>query len=253
MCAALLPNILRMRTNKYGAYVPELINEQAQDWGQLSLTVCPFADNDNNEDVLAERLFAHQQGIKHRPETGYYLKCLVGHVSDEQDRLAATSGGIITWLAKQMLESGDIQAVACVGKSRNDENLFEFELISNSEELERCKKSRYYPVEVSGIIDKIKKIEGKVLFIGLPCFIKALRLATSYDSLLNSKIVCTIGLFCGHLKTKNYAAYLARCCGVHEQNIETVNFRKKIPDKPANSYAFEVFTRNGGRDNQREI
>lgn len=253
ICAGVLPEVLRMYTNKYGAYLPELIKETNEDWGQLSLKVCPFADNRDNEDTISERLFSQQQGINHRSETGYYLQCFVGHVSDEQTRLEATSGGIITWLAGEVLSSGKVDAVACVGQCDDGENLFEYQLITDSTELYKCRKSRYYSVEASMIIREIRKTDSKILFIGLPCFVKAMRLAMKADPVIGDRIAYTIGLFCGHLKSKHYSAYLARCCGVSEREIKTVNFRKKVLGKPANKYAFEVLIRDDVGKEHRQI
>lgn len=253
MCAGVLPKVLRMHTDKYGAYLPELIKQTVEDWGQLSLQVCPFWDNEDNEDSIASRLFSYQEGIKHRSETGYYLRCFTGHVNNQQDRLEASSGGIITWLASEMLSVGRVDAVACVAQSNRGENLFEYQLITNSAHIAKCKKSQYYPVEVSGVIEKIKNIDGKILFIGLPCFVKAMRLAMKAETKLKDRIKYTIGLFCGHLKSKHYCAYLSRCCGVHEKNIKTVNFRKKIPGSPANSYAFEVIAQHEAKECREQI
>lgn len=253
MCAGMLPKVLRMRTDKYGAYLPELIEEAGEDWGELSLNVCPFADNEDNEDTIAARLFGRQERVRHRPETGYYLQCATGYVNNEEARLASTSGGIIVWLAGEMLSSGKVGSVALVGPGADGENLFEYQLIRNRADLYKCRKSRYYPVEISGIIGKIKETNEKVLFIGLPCFIKAMRLAMKVDYVLKERIAYTIGLFCGHLKTRHYAAYLSRCCGVRERDIKTVDFRKKVPGRPANKYAFEVFIQNGGKEEHKQI
>ncbi len=252
-CAGVLPEVLRMHTDKYGAYLPVLIKETDEDWGRLSLRVCPFADNEDNEDTIAARLFGQQEGVKHRSETGYYLQCFTGHVTDEDARLASTSGGIISWLAGEMLSSGKVDAVACVGQCDDGENLFEYQLIADSTELYKCRKSRYYPVEASRIIREIRKTDSKILFIGLPCFVKAMRLAMKADPVIGDRIAYTIGLFCGHLKSKHYSAYLARCCGVSEREIKTVNFRKKVLGKPANKYAFEVLIRNDGKEEHRQI
>jgi coenzyme F420-reducing hydrogenase beta subunit len=253
MCAGIFPKVLRMYTDKYGAYLPELAGEVSEDWGKLSLKVCPFADNQENEDTLAAELFSHQKGIKHRSETGYYLKCFTGHVTNQEERLASTSGGIITWLAGEMLRSGKVDGVACVGQNNDEENLFEFQLITDSANLSKCRKARYYPVEVSGIIRKIKEADRRILFIGLPCFLKALRFAMKIDHVLKERIVYTIGLFCGHLKTKRYTAYLAKSCGVNEKEIKMVNFRKKVSGRPASKYAFEVFTWKDGTENYQQI
>lgn len=240
ICAGLLPNVLCIKEDKYGTYLPELVGNPINDWEELSLAVCPFSGCNENEDKISQELFGYQEKIRHHNVTGYYLECFSGFVTDENKRIHSTSGGIISFLAEKMLSSGQVDAIACVGKSDNNESLFTYQLIKNVSELNQCRKSRYYPVQFSSVIRKIKESDLRVLFIGLPCFIKAIRLAQKVDPTLNKRIVYTAGLFCGHLKSKHYSAYLARNCGVHESKITSVDFRKKIPGMPANRYAFEV-------------
>jgi coenzyme F420-reducing hydrogenase beta subunit len=73
------------------------------------------------------------------------------------------------------------------------------------------------------------------------------------DEELRGLIVATIGLFCGHLKSKHYLTYLARTCGVDEATMVTADFRKKIPGVPANQYVFEATYRDGDSCKQRHV
>jgi len=150
------------------------------------------------------------------------------------------------------MAAGIVDAAVCVTRSERPDRLFDFRLIRNLEEVVLCKKSRYYPVEVSHVIPQIKKFSGKVAFIGLPCFVKGMHYAMGADPTLRERIAYLIGLFCGHLKTRQYAAYLSRCCGVHERDVITVDFRKKVPGQPAGDYAFEVIAKVKGREVRRE-
>lgn len=254
MCAGMLPDVLRMRVDKYGAYLPEIIQgEPEPGWQALTLRLCPFGDRDQNEDTIAAELFAHQDGIQHRSETGYFLECFAGHVMNKRQRLDSTSGGLITWLVQDMLATGAVDAAVCVGRSDTPDSLFKYQIIRSPQDLERCRKSRYYPVEVSEVIPRIRASQDKVVVVGLPCFLKALRYAMMEDEVLKQRVVCTIGLFCGHLKTRHYAAYLARCCGVAQDQIVTVDFRKKVAGRPAGRYAFEVLAKEQGGQVVRHV
>jgi coenzyme F420 hydrogenase subunit beta len=247
MCAGMFPEAIEMYTNSYGVYLPQAADRSGEACGPKSLKVCPFADNGENEDTISGRLFGQQEEIKYRSGVGYFIKCFVGCVKDEQARIASTSGGLITYLASQLLSSGQVDAVACVGASENKESLFQYQLMTTEEQVRRCSKSRYYPVEISQVIKKIRETEARVLFVGLPCFVKAVRIASILDNTIKRRIKYAIGLFCGHLKSRHYCEYLARCCGVNGRDIKTVDFRKKVAGKPANDYAFEVVTRAGDR------
>jgi coenzyme F420 hydrogenase subunit beta len=254
MCAALLPESLHMVVDRYGAYVPGLVDSEARvGWEQKSLAVCPFGGREENEDTIAAELFAHQERIQHRSETGYFLECFAGYVADEAYRLASTSGGLITWLIGSLLKSGWVDAAVCVGPSDTPDKLFDYRIIKYPAELQCCKKSRYYPVEVSDVIPRIKALEDKVVFVGLPCFLKALRYAMMEDTVLRERVVCTIGLFCGHLKTRHYAAYLCRCCGANENDVITVDFRKKVRGTQAGLYAFEATVLENGKQKTHQI
>ena len=246
-CAGVCPEkCLEMKFNKYGEYKPVLVGDCNN--SGLCTKVCPFMNGNPNEDDIAGKKFADYKDIKHTSETGYYLQCMAGHVVDERQWLDATSGGIITWLAKQLLVEKRISAVACVRAVDSETKLFDYCLITEPDDLEKCKKSRYYPVEFSKVIRDIKSLNEKVLFIGLPCFIKAIHLARQNDPELSNCIEYTMGLFCGHLKSRYYAEYLSRSCGVNEKDISTVNFRKKVPGSSAGDYSFEVTTRDFMKD-----
>jgi len=254
VCAGLLPRSLRMVTDPLGMVQPEALGDPAdEDWARRSLQVCPFSGQGPNEDALAGELYADLPGIRHRSETGYYLDAWSAHVTDEAQRIASTSGGIITWLAGELLRTGAAQAVACVGPVEAPDRLFDYQLIRDPAGLARCRKSRYYPVELSRVLPAVRELDGRAAVIGLPCFLTALRRAMRLDPVLRAKIGATIGLFCGHLKSKRYVAYLARHCGVDERGIVAADFRKKNPGREASDYSFQVTTRQEGRLATREI
>ena len=121
--------------------------------------------------------------------------------------------------------SGDELASAMESLSP-DERLAFYEIAGEDADL--CKKliplanlvTKVAMQDVSAeIAEEYRAFEGKMLFIALPCFLKALHLAMKVGEELRSRIGHTIGLVCGHLKTKKYAAYLARHCGVDESQI----------------------------------
>lgn len=239
MCAAVQPDALEMHTNRFGEYNPRPTGKNSG-WEPVSLEVCPFSGEGENEDLIGQALFSTIEGIMHRPETGFFLRNYAAHITDETKRLSSTSGGLITWLAQRLLKTNEVDLVACVGPSEGTDRLFAYQLFDSPEQLEKCRKSRYYPCELSEIIPMIKASQKRVLFIGLPCFTKALHLAMKRDPELRARVTHTIGLVCGHLKTKKYAEYLARNIELPSNNIKTVDFRKKIPGNSANKYAFEA-------------
>ena len=241
-CAGFVESSLTMTKTHLGSYAPNIISDLTASQYNTINSVCPFAENPN-ESELAHMAFGSEDNIKHSDEIGYYIQSLAGWVSDDNERLSSTSGGIITWLSKTLLNTNAVQAVACVAPSYSDSGpKFKYKLITNPKDLSECRKSRYYPVEVSNILPEIRRFNGSVLFIGLPCFSKAMRLAMRSDPVLKEKIKYIIGLFCGHLKTEYFSEYLIRSVGIVDTPVISIDFRKKTPGHKANDYSFEAAT-----------
>ncbi len=239
-CAGFIESSLTMTRTTLGSYAPNLISDLSTSQYNTVVSICPFANN-LNETELARMAFGSENNIKHNEAVGYYIQSLAGWVSDEEERLSSTSGGIITWLSKTLLNTNTVQAVACVAPSYADSGpKFKYKLITNAKDLDECRKSRYYPVEVSNILPVIRSFNGSVLFIGLPCFSKAMRLAMHSDPVLREKVKYIIGLFCGHLKTEYFSEYLIRSVGIVDTPVISMDFRKKTPGNKANDYSFEA-------------
>ncbi|MBC8924073.1 Coenzyme F420 hydrogenase/dehydrogenase, beta subunit C-terminal domain, partial [Escherichia coli] len=74
-------------------------------------------------------------------------------------------------------------------------------------------------------INKINQSDKKYLFIGIPCFVKSIRLAQKEGMVQNIKFV--ISLLCGHMKSKDFATSLAWQIGVKPDDLGSVDFRVK--------------------------
>ncbi|MCC7555724.1 MAG: Coenzyme F420 hydrogenase/dehydrogenase, beta subunit C-terminal domain [Methanoculleus marisnigri] len=244
LCAALCPQgILAMQWNCYGEYNPVEVNPCTTECG-LCLKVCPFADSGENEDIIAERLYGAVPGIQHLSETGYYLAAYVGY--SERHRPTSASGGMATWLLETLLAEGIVDHVICVAPTGDPERLFTFRVFDTAEEVRTGAGSAYYPVEMSEVIRQILEVPGRYAATGLPCFIKAIRLAQQRNKKLRERIVVTVGLVCGQLKSRQFTEYIAARAGV-QGDVVGVRYRGKSPDHPASNYHY-VFTAADGKE-----
>ncbi len=211
----------------------------------LSCASCPFNDEAPDEDAIAAQLFAAVEGVDHSDELGYYTSCSAGYVTSEQQRALSTSGGITTWLVGELLRRGSVDRAICVTPSERTGVLFEYSILASADEVSTAKKARYYPAEVSEVLRAVLETDLRYAFVGLPCTVKAVRLAALQDDRLRDRIVYSIAIFCGHLKTPQYADYLSREVGLSEDDVETVDFRGKTPVPPAQNYEFLGITNDG--------
>lgn len=208
-------------------------------------SACPFASS-INEDVLGAELFSKQAGVHHDQYLGYWLNAYVGYVSADGWRSRGSSGGMVSWLASKMLEDGLVDAVIHVKDGPDPEHMYTYQVSHNVDELKTGAKSKYYPIEMSEVLSYARDHDGKYLFIGIPCFVKAIRLLRRQDEVLNKRIRYCIGLVCGHLKSDFFAKSEAWESGVPLDDIARVDFRHKTPGGPASDYAVEVRRTDGG-------
>ena len=81
--------------------------------------------------------------------------------------------------------------------------LFQYSISRCAEEVAEGAKSRYYPVEMSQVMDEVRRQHGRYVFVGLPCFVKAIRRLCMVDDVIAKRIVYCVGLVCGHLKSRD--------------------------------------------------
>lgn len=244
LCAAICPQgNLAMTWNRFGEYNASEIKPCATDCG-LCQKVCPFGGLEEDESTIGERLYGAVPGIQHRSETGYYLAAYVGH--SEKHRPTSASGGVATWLLEELLSNSIVDHVICVAPTGDPERLFEFKVFSTPNEVRTGAGSAYYPIEMSAAIREVLETPGRYAIVGLPCFIKAVRLAQRSSAKLRERIVVTIGLVCGQLKSKRFTDYIASLAGVRGTVIG-VRYRGKEQDQPASNFHF-TFTTEGGEE-----
>jgi len=228
--------------NEYGEYVALIKTPDDIDMlNDYSISkVCAMSDNSSNEDVISKELFSKTRGIKHHPIIGYYTDLYAGHVAEGDFRKNGSSGGMATWILKELLSRSLIDGVIHIKESKKKGILFEYGISRSIKEVCSGAKSRYYPAELSNVLNTIKKHPGKYAITGIPSIIMEVRLLSKQDKIIRDSIKYTIGLVCGHQKSTKYAECLAWQCGIEPGNLKYIDFRKKIAGKPAYFYATEM-------------
>lgn len=242
VCAGFDDSPLEMKLDKYGKYRPFIKSENYSENLQTNVAlICPFSSESKNETKIGRGLF-EREGIKFNEYTGFFLKNYAGYVKESDYRLKGSSGGMGNWIAAQLLKSDLVDGIIHVKESNKFEGdiLFEYQISYDIDELSSGAKSKYYPVELSKVINLVKKNEGRYALIGIPCFIKSIRLLASNDKIINNRIKYFIGLVCGHLKSDMFARSIAWQMGIEPNNLKGIDFRKKLRNRAANDYGVEV-------------
>ncbi|KJH71447.1 coenzyme F420 hydrogenase [Aliterella atlantica CENA595] len=248
-CASVRDSPINITLDKYGRLGASLDPSNGSKTSNASvLAVCPFSGVSDNEDRIGQELFSENCQYHHK--IGYYLANYAGFVSEKDFRQHGSSGGMGTWIINELFNQDLIDAVIHVHgqkPSATDPMLFRFQISDSVDKIRAGAKSRYYPIEMSEVLDLVRKRPGRYAIVGVPCFIKAVRLLAKHDPIIGESIRFCIGLVCGHLKTTRFADMFAWQCGVKPGHLLAINFRKKIPNQDANRYGIEVVS---NQDNQ---
>jgi coenzyme F420-reducing hydrogenase beta subunit len=248
-CGACLGNAkdARMDLDRYGQFRPRWGAGRSRERREDVSRICPFSPSARNEDDLAAIHFATASHFNDL--IGCYEAAFVGYVAEDGYRSRGSSGGLVSWFAAELMRRGMIDGVAHViandEADRPGELLFQYRISRNPAGVREGAKSRYYPVELSEVLREIIAVSGRYAVVGIPCFIKAVRLRCAEDPILAKRIAYTLGLFCGHMKSTRMAESFAWQMGTSIEDVDALDYRVKSPDKPANWYRAQIKLRDG--------
>ncbi|MCA1031326.1 Coenzyme F420 hydrogenase/dehydrogenase, beta subunit C-terminal domain [Bacillus timonensis] len=251
ICASVEGSPLKMGLDDNGKYIPTINTDQNNNINDVDvLSTCPFSNNSKNESEISTQLYSRIKGIKYNENIGYYIKSYAGYVKEGDFREKGSSGGMGTWIATQLLKKNLVDGIIHVKEAgKNQENiLFNYSISNSIQELTKGAKSKYYPIEMSEVIDFIRKNKGKYALIGIPCFIKSLRLLADNDKVVNERIIFTIGLVCGHLKTDMFAKSMAWQMGIKPKQLVGIDFRMKLEGENASNYGVKAIGVDEGKE-----
>lgn len=243
--------LVRMDFDNFGHLKPYGPAEWYEKTSSEIVSTCPFSPESVNEDELAKELFPNptQKNIS----TGHFQNAYVGYVDQAELRANGSSGGMTTWVATELLRNDLIDGVVHVVPSEmpdEDGNFFHFSISRTAEQISQGAKSRYYPTELSNVLQIIKKEPGRYAVVGVPCFIKAIQLLRRQDEVFRDRIRFTLGLFCGHVKSSRLVESFAVQMKVSLPDVAKVEFRHKFPDRAAYWYNARLTLKDGSVANK---
>lgn len=225
-----------MSWNDNGFLVPNF--DSVTEIKRNSLSVCPFnpipEKEVRTEDELAETYL--KDGTKYYPKLGRLINTYVGY--SKKFRQSSSSGGLGTYVIKKLLDSQEVDCVFVVSEGMDNLNAYQYQILDNSSDITKSSKTRYYPVSMAEVFKKLQSIKGPVAIVGIPCFIKAIRLHQYYNPDVASKIRFLVGIVCGGMKSRFFTEYLVEKSGVESRNFSKPEFRVKDLQSSALDYSF---------------
>lgn len=243
-CSYKFPQEIKIQMNELGMYKAQLVSKRSTIPNINS--ICPFSGKSQNEWEIGESLFSKSKDILFNKVIGYYHNLYAGHVKVGSYREKGSSGGMVSWLLDELIDRSLIDGVIHVSATNSTNKLFEYSLSFSKEEIRKKSKSRYYPIDFSKILYEVtnKYPNYRFAFVGVPCFIKAIRLLQKEDLSIKEQIPYTIGLVCGHLKSTAFAQSFAWQSNIDPFKIKAIDFRHTEGNHLANQY----FVKTEGED-----
>ncbi|WP_400997766.1 Coenzyme F420 hydrogenase/dehydrogenase, beta subunit C-terminal domain [Agromyces sp. GXQ0307] len=240
-CSVRTSGAIPVTIGRHGVYEARLGDAIAPDALRAASRVCPFSDEARNEDALTRERFPD---LPKDDRIGAHLEVLAGRRTSEQEIIGSSSGGLTSLLLEELLRAGLVDGVLHVGRSAGDPR-FSYTVSTSPEEIEQNRKSMYSATTLADVVADIRGDGRTYAVVGVPCFIKALRLLASELPDLDAQFGVYVGLVCGHLKSTFFAESLAWQAGVPPTELEGIDFRVKNPGRYAWDYDYDAVDADG--------
>ena len=190
----------------------------------------PVKNQDEQKGECRTRL----AGLKKFPDIDYpekymkdFLECRRGYAADPEIRKNAASGGVVTALLCSLLKSGDIDgAFVCKTKFEDGELTYETMIATDEETIKSCSSSIYMSMPLLKDLEKIRRFDGRVAVVLVPCLMRSLNAILKKDKALSDRIVLKLGLFCSGNHKKEATLMSLRKAGVSLEAAERLYFRR---------------------------
>ncbi|WP_302149715.1 Coenzyme F420 hydrogenase/dehydrogenase, beta subunit C-terminal domain [Bacteroides caecimuris] len=201
--------------NPLGQYVPSVDYDKCIEC-KLCEKRCP---------IYSASIPQKHDGIQYNPITGEYISCYKGY--DEKFRPTSASGGFLTAVLYNLLDTKSVDNVVCVINNHTESSFYQYDIVSEKDDLLKNSRSAYYPMEISSVLRYIRDNEGKYAIVVLPCQAKAIREIQRTDYILRERIMFLLGLVCGGMPGKDMVEYIALDNGLNVKDVQSISFREK--------------------------
>lgn len=196
-----------------GRLYPVLDTNLCVDCG-ICYNVCP------GKDVLKEKLRSKEELI------GNLKEQWTGYVKDDRHLLQTASGGVCTWLIKQLLENKLFDVVYVVD-TFNYSKYVKTVQRSALEDIDKVGRSRYVPIsQEDAALFMIKNKSKRVILVGTSCAVRGFRnVIERYH--LDADNYLLIGLFCDKMMNYRVWDYFAKKQNNVSGQLNSLFFRTK--------------------------
>ncbi|MCW2622529.1 MAG: coenzyme F420-reducing hydrogenase subunit beta [Frankiales bacterium] len=215
------PGKVELHISARGQLQPEI--RQALTPGEQAaiVAVCPGAVVGHDRGTALET----PSEVPVHPTWGPIVSAGQGWASDPDQRRLGSSGGGLTALATYALDHDWADAVVHVGMSDEDPLNAKTWISTTAEQVLSRAGSRYQPASVLDSVQAAVRDHARVLVVGRPCDISALRRLQARDVVVAERVVLALSFFCAGTPTRRGTEVLVERMGVPAEDVAGLRFR----------------------------
>jgi len=176
---------------------------------------------------------------------GNVLECFTAYSRDAKLRYNSSSGGIITTLIKELIESKEYESVFVLDFDKFENSPVRLEETDKIPKIVKSAKSKYLPASVFNIINKLKEnANNKIILIGTPCQLSGIKKFIKSINISENNILF-LGLFCTSTMNFNFLRFIQENYSKHGEIIKEFTYRTK---EKFGWYGNPKITFNSGRN-----
>lgn len=161
----------------------------------------------------------------HQEIWGPIVNSHIGWSLNTNVRHKASSGGGISAIAAYLLEKGHADAVLHIGSSDNDPLKNEYKISTTPDQVYSNSGSRYAPAAPVTGLNAATSSFNKIVFIGKPCDIVAVRKIGQIDTKIKNKIYCCISFMCAGVPSMKGTHAVLNALGTKVEEVKTFQYR----------------------------
>jgi coenzyme F420 hydrogenase subunit beta len=218
------PGAIRMIFDeKRAIFVPEIIDTNRASGKGIEFRICPGKGLPINE--IAEQLYSDAPNRSF--ELGLYRTAIAAHSTKERIIKNAASGGVMTEIARYLIDKNLVEGVTASRFIYGPKGPRTESFIARTfDDLLAAQGSKYCPTTTNVLVRHCAEVGRRYLFIGTPCQVAALRLATREDSNLSKIFPYTMANFCGGFHNFRQLEDLITFNGINIAKVEYFRFRR---------------------------
>ncbi len=158
---------------------------------------------------------------------GDFIACRMGYAADESIRANAASGGMITALLVNWLETGKIDG-AWVSRTAFEDGKLTYKtfIATTKEEILGCSSSVYMEMPLMKHINILREFNGKVAVVFTPCMMRAFNLLCEKDPELKAKVAVRLGLYCSGNHSDKATTFSMIKSGIDTADAKRLYYRR---------------------------